>query len=101
MSGNQVATDFGEMDAAVKTFDTNVIHLEEAISNVNSAVQKLGAVWKGSGYDQFLLASQSWEKVSKEMKEMLHDINVNLSASNQEYQKVEQAVSKSFQGFQI
>ncbi|GCE06555.1 WXG100 family type VII secretion target [Dictyobacter aurantiacus] len=101
MSSNQVATDFSEMDAAVRTFDTNVINLEEAISNVQSAVDRLGAVWKGSGHDQFVLATQSWSKVSKEMKDTLHQINQNLMASNQEYQRVEQEVSKSFHGFQI
>lgn len=101
MNSNQVATDFTEMDAAVKTFDTNVIHLEEAISNVSAAVTKLETVWKGKGFDQFLAASQSWDKVSKDMKNMLHEINQNLMASNQEYQKVEEAVAKSFNGFQI
>lgn len=87
---------FGDIEAAVAAVQAQASNIASLLDQGGACVQKLSAVWGGSGSDAYQVTQQRWDFTAAELNAALSDLVNKLSEGVASMQATEQGVSGMF-----
>ncbi len=100
MAGNEnVAANYSEMSATATQFNNKVAEFEQALAQINSAIQQVGATWVGQGYMSFNEVMVKWHSEVNTLNQTLQEISANVNRSSTQYSETDAGVAQGFKRF--
>jgi WXG100 family type VII secretion target len=100
MAGNEtLAANYGDMHTAVAQFNAKYTEFEQALTQINSAIEQLSATWVGQGFASFQEAMTKWQSEATTLNHTLQDISTTVNSSSTSYQETDTSVAQGFKRF--
>ncbi len=100
MAANEnVAANYSEMGATATQFNNKVSEFEQALAQINSAIQQVGATWVGQGYMSFNEVMVRWHQEVTTLNQTLSEISANVNRSSTTYSDTDTSVAQGFKRF--
>jgi WXG100 family type VII secretion target len=97
MAGNEnMAANYGDMGSAVNQFNAKYTEFEQALTQINGAIEQLGATWVGQGFNSFQAAMTNWQSQAATLNQTLNEISGKVNHSSTSYQEHDLGVAQGF-----